>query len=153
MRFERERDGMLPFMLWPALWWETRQQGMEIQTTRFTLGWAHYRAHAYWGRRQPISGAALSSAEFGLDEFASWMSAWSKRTVLKVSLEKWLQGSDWSALVRLGGAKNHYSRIVLGREFLAHDESLRVGRPLSADTELDVTLTLTRPNTNDAAGP
>ena len=135
--FEKTKDLSLPLVVWPSVWVEHRRQGLEIDMKRITLGWLHYRLTWYLGRVIPPSVAPLNAPVHGLDDFFSWAQEWSKSTWRRSEFDQWLQHSEWKTLVRWGGARYHYSRIVLAKEFLSSQHGPS-SSPVVGDVELSI---------------
>lgn len=138
--FQKEKDPSLPKFVVPGVWWEHRRQGMEIAMVRVTIGFWGWRWHWYFGQVTPPPSGPINSAAFQLDAFVNWMNNWAGTTTSRAQFDSWLLQSDWKTLVRWGGTRYHYSKILLAKEFLSasEDHALDVVRP----DPLDVNITL-----------
>ena len=115
---EREYSGLLAFVLFPTVYWETRQKGLSVKTTRITLAFARLRLHFHVGCRlePPVLGENFLSPAF-----VNWASSWAKQPLSQKDMQRWvLQNPQWRYIVAWGGAHLHYSKILLVREYLLH---------------------------------
>ena len=131
---DREHKPVLPKFVFPSVWFEHRRQGLEVNIVRVTFAWWTYRLHVHVGKTTPAPLGVWDAPELGVRDFVTWASAWSKNAWPDVSwsqdsVEKWLQQSEWKMLVRWGGAKYHYSRIILAKEFLLSQPTPVVASP------------------------
>lgn len=136
-----EKNAMLPVFLFPAFWWESKQQGLEVHLTRFTIGWWNVRLHILTGYLTPPSSLPLTEPVHGMEEFLQWAAHWSKsdnpKMWSKQSFDRWLQRSEWKSLMRWGGTKYHYSRILLAKEYLvSQNQTDDFAEELSLDLDL-----------------
>jgi hypothetical protein len=138
----RERSGLLPLVWWPCVSSQKRVTGPALSTTCLTLSWGRTRWHFFWGRVGSPFPGTLSAPELGLSEFVVWFERWARRRASVEEIAAWAQHSGWSDMIRWGGARTWYGRLVLGRAFLATGNSdawgAGVGRQAAAgDDGLD----------------
>ena len=119
--FQWEKNRRLAFFFLPAIWKENNHHGLEVHTSRFTLCFLRYRCHWYFGKITPMPNQPFESPIYGLNSFIKWAALWSKKPFSSKDFNIWLAQSDWKILVRWGGAKYHYSKIILAQEFLSRD--------------------------------
>lgn len=139
----QEKGGFLPFILWPSLWWETKNQGLGIQITRISFGIAKWRIHCHFGKRiaPPNTPMRIPSS------FTVWANQWSGRPIGENDFMAWIKQSDFQDIIKWGGLNFHYARVLLVREFLSSQTSPRTNKnPIIAqasDDDDEVTLDIT----------
>lgn len=142
--YQKEFHPSLPVFVLPGLWWERKRQGLEIRMLRVSVGFLRRRWHWYFGTITTAPAGSLTSESFQVSSLVQWLSTWSGRKIEQTDFEAWLLQSEWKTLVRWGGAKYHYSRILLGKEFLSDTEHAALD---VLGEDMDLTLTFTDDNT------
>lgn len=115
----KERSGLFPFVWWPSLSSQKRVTGPALSTSCLTISWGRVRWHLFWGRVGTPSPGPLSAPELGLPEFVVWFRRWVNQPISVAEVAAWAQRSGWADVIRWGGARTWYGRLVLGRAFLA----------------------------------
>lgn len=120
--FQREKNVSLPKFIFPGVWFERKNQGLSVKMIRITAAFMSFRWHVYIGKTISPPNDPITSNVFELDGFVNWLNNWSGKKHHRSTFDSWLLQSDWKTLVRWGGTKYHYSKIVLAKEFLMDKE-------------------------------
>jgi hypothetical protein len=115
----REHSGLFPFVWWPSVSSQKRVTGPALITKCITISWGRSRWHLFWGRVGSPFPGPLSAPELGLPEFVVWFRRWANKSISVAEVASWAQRSGWDDVIRWGGARTWYGRLVIGRAFLA----------------------------------
>lgn len=149
--FQTEKDISLPKFIVPGIWFERKNQGLSVKVVRITTAFMSYRWHIYIGKTISPPNDPITSNVFELDNFVNWLNHWSGKKHHRSTFDSWLLQSDWKTLVRWGGTKYHYSKIVLAKEFLMDKEMQGHtvdNASMQIPDELDINLTLDKTNSS-----
>lgn len=110
------------FVVWPSLWVEPGlEPSLDVRVTRWTLGWARWRAQCDVGVWCPLQvDGPIDWERLGVDDFLTWARRTFTRRWGRADVDRlFRQEPSWRRLAVLGTTRNHYVRVLLARAMLA----------------------------------
>lgn len=140
---EKKYSRKYVFFILPSCWIDKKRMGIEIHVIRFSLGWGYYRIHLNIGQVKIFNQGSILQEEFGISEYIIWLSQFIQKKIDQSAFQNWIIQSDWKNIIRWGGLKYHYIRILIAKDFVFSQTTKKDIKKTVLDLKLD------QPNDND----